>query len=150
MKITQERLKHLLNYAPETGIWTWNNPNARSGREAGERAGSVGTGGYWVLRADCLTYRSCRLAWFYMTGEWPTYEIDHINREPWDDRWVNLRSVDQLQNLRNRDFGAMRGIACCGRKLSVSVCGQYLGMFDRIEEAVAVRDFALWYNGATA
>lgn len=148
--LTQERLKHLLHYDLETGLWTWNNPNPRSGREAGELAGGMTTGGYWRVVVDCQTYRSGRLAWFYMTGEWPTYEIDHIDHDRCNDRWANLRSVDQLQNLRNRDFGALRGIACCGRKLQVSVCGQYLGLFDRLEEAFAVRDFALWYNGATA
>lgn len=146
MALTQERLKHLLQYDPNTGIWTWNNPNPRSGRVSGEVAGGPTLQGYWRLRVDCVSYRSARLAWFYMTGEWPVYEVDHINSDPSDDRWENLQSMDQAQNLRKRNFDAMRGISCHGRKFSVSVCGEYHGMFDRIEAALAIRDFALWYN----
>ena len=147
--VEHARLLHLLNYDPETGAWTWRNPNPRSGRYVGQEAGWVDFRGYRIIRVDCGSYRSARLAWFYMTEEWPELEIDHINRDRSDDSWTNLRSVSSTQNLRNRGFDTMRGISCCGRKLQVSVCGQYLGLFERLEEALAIRNFALWYNGAT-
>lgn len=145
--ITLERLKHILHYDPDDGVWTWRNPSKHSKGGSGDVAGSWTTGGYWRVQVDGSSYRSARLAWFYMTGEWPIYEIDHINSDPGDDRWENLQSLDQAQNLRKRDFGAMRGVACVGRKFSVSICNEYHGMFDRIEVALSVRDFALWYNG---
>ena len=127
MPVSQERLKYLLDYDPETGAWTWNNPNARSARVTGQEAGSVNCHGYRILRVDCQSYRSARLAWFYMTGEWPTQEVDHINRDRSDDSWANLRSTDRVQNAYNREFGLFRGISIVGHKYGVNVGGQYLG-----------------------
>jgi hypothetical protein len=37
------------------------------------------------------------------TGCWPAGEIDHIDRNPWNNRWDNLRDVDRCQNIDNRD-----------------------------------------------
>ena len=36
------------------------------------------------------------------TGEWPLYEIDHINRIKTDNRWCNLRDVTCTVNLQNK------------------------------------------------
>jgi HNH endonuclease len=37
-----------------------------------------------------------------MTGQWPEFEIDHINRDKQDDRWANLREVTRSNQMRNR------------------------------------------------
>lgn len=47
-------------------------------------------------------YKASRLAWLYMTGEWPKYEMDHINHVKDDNRWVNLRDVTPAENCANR------------------------------------------------
>jgi HNH endonuclease len=47
-------------------------------------------------------YRAGRLAWLYMTGEWPKNQIDHINRDKADNRFCNLRDVTQTENMRNK------------------------------------------------
>ena len=148
--ITQERLRRLLHYEPETGVFTWlerSSPHSKG--HVGRVAGAFDVRGYWRIKIDYKSYRAARLAWFYMTGEWPTQEIDHINRNPADNRWINLRSVDGSQNTYNRDFGASRGIKRSGRKYSVYIGGKYLGNFDRLEPAVAIRNFALWYGGGS-
>ena len=36
-------------------------------------------------------YRANRLAWLYMTGEWPTNDIKAVNGLPDDVRWANLK-----------------------------------------------------------
>ena len=79
--LTQERLKELLHYDPETGVFKWK--QERRGGEfysvvlvkVGDIAGSLRSGerGYrhWKIGVDGENYRAHRLAWFYMKGEWP-------------------------------------------------------------------------------
>ena len=45
---------------------------------------------------------SHRLAWFYMTGEWPKNHIDHVNGLEGDNRWCNLREATNSENMLNR------------------------------------------------
>lgn len=47
-------------------------------------------------------YLAHRVAWFYITGSWPTHTIDHINGDPFDNRFCNLRQATQSQNNMNR------------------------------------------------
>lgn len=42
------------------------------------------------------------LIWLMHTGEWPKYQLDHINRDTHDDRIENLRDVPQGINLQNQ------------------------------------------------
>jgi hypothetical protein len=99
-RITHERLKERLTYDPDTGQWRWN----QRGRGLSERVGSIckGNGGYLMIKVDGRSYKASRLAWYYMTGEWPGMEIDHKNRDPLDDRWENLRLATRTDQTRNR------------------------------------------------
>jgi len=97
--ITQKRLKELLHYDPDTGIFTWevNKKRARRGDKAGtDRAG------YIQIKIDQIAYKAHRLAWLYMEGYFPENEIDHINRVTDDNRWGNLREVSHQCNMRNK------------------------------------------------
>jgi len=97
--LTQDRLKELLDYNPETGVFT--RKVARGGCKAGGIAGSV-TGKYYRrINIDNKQYRACRLAWLYMECYFPENEVDHINRIKDDDRWSNLRHVSKQCNARN-------------------------------------------------
>ena len=96
--ITQEELKTKLNYDPDTGIFT------HKKRYGGVAIGSIAGGpGAWGMRIMvCGThYASHRLAWLYMTGSFPADQIDHINRNPRDNRFCNLREATNTQNQRN-------------------------------------------------
>jgi HNH endonuclease len=42
-----------------------------------------------------------RLIWFLVTGKWPDAIIDHINADPLDQRWVNLRLATVAENNCN-------------------------------------------------
>jgi hypothetical protein len=83
--ITLERLREVLEYNPESGVWVWLVTSSRR-RGAGKIAGSLDNNGYVVIRVDRAIYKAHRLAWLYMTGEWPRSTIDHINLEPADNR----------------------------------------------------------------
>ena len=94
------RLRELLNYDPETGVFTWR--VARKGRFKGSVAGSTDSNGYRTIRLDDVLYLEHRLAVLYMIGEWPKATVDHINGERADNRWTNLREATWSQNLANR------------------------------------------------
>ena len=100
-ELTQERLKDLLEYNPDTGVFTWKESRrrARAGGIAGyaSRCGE----GYIKIKIDCVEYAAHRLSFLYMIGIIPD-EVDHINRDRTDNRWLNLRSVNSMYNARNR------------------------------------------------
>lgn len=97
-KLSAEQLKELLYYDPATGVWTWLKPGP--GRKA--LAGCwVHKSGYGQISIQGKIYLTHRLAWLYMTGEWPEHEVDHIDGVPGHDQWVNLRSATIFQNRHN-------------------------------------------------
>jgi len=99
-KLTQKKLKELLYYDPETGIFTWNK-YMQSNAKFGCKAGGLSSQGYNRISILGERYISSRLAHLYMEGYFPENEMDHINRVRHDDRWVNLRAVTHMCNLRN-------------------------------------------------
>jgi len=97
--LTQEKLKHLLIYNPETGIFTGRIRFGRRGR--GVKAGSVDGGGYISIRICGSQFKAHRLAFLYSYGYMPEYEIDHINGVKTDNRLKNLRHVTHKCNMQN-------------------------------------------------
>lgn len=98
MRLTAERLREVLSYNHETGRFIW----LVHRWLVGKPAGTIDGHGYLLIRVDGRLYRACRLAWLYMTGEWPSDQIDHINMARADDRWSNLRKATNSQNNMNR------------------------------------------------
>ena len=100
--LTQARLKELLRYDPETGVFTWLvwRPN---GVKAGDEAGAIhkACGGYRKIKIDSRGYLASRLAWLYMTGELPTFRVDHEDTDKLNNRWCNLRPATASQNAAN-------------------------------------------------
>jgi len=102
-ELTLERLKERLDYSPETGIFVWRETFSGMCRK-GWPAGRQGTGkaaGYMRINVDGVEYKAHRLAWFYVTGEWPKGQLDHINMVGTDNRLANLRECTQSQNKAN-------------------------------------------------
>lgn len=91
-ELTAGRLKELLTYDPETGVFIWR--GWRSGSAvAGSVAGSLHSDGYVCIKIGRCLYRAHRLAFLYMTGSRPIGQVDHINMNRADNRWCNLRET---------------------------------------------------------
>ncbi|SRR6266576_1387084 len=97
--ITRKRLKKVLHYDPKTGVWTWL-VKLNNRYPSGTRAGYINKG-YRVIGIDGIKYKSSRLAWLYMKGVWPKFEVDHEDTDKSNDRWKNLRDATSSQNRWN-------------------------------------------------
>ena len=100
-RLTQERLREILHYDPETGEFRWLQRMSNRAK-VGDIAGSAAEGGYRRMRIAGRSYRAHQLAWLYMTGEWGRPTIDHRDRDPANNRWSNLRRATQSNNNANR------------------------------------------------
>lgn len=98
--LTQARLRELLHYDPLTGLFTWLvKGSIRTPK--GSLAGTRNTLGYVVFRVDGPLHYAHRLAWLYMTGEFPPAGLDHRDGDPGNNVWTNLRPATQGQNNQN-------------------------------------------------
>jgi len=140
--LTSARLRELLKYDPATGQWEW--IVRRSGTWPGRKAGTPNGEGRIQIRIDGTKHYSARLAWLYMTGEWPADDIDHKNRINNDDRWENLRPASRSQNCTNvirqpGIHGLPRGVHKVGRgfqaRISIDRKRINLGFFYTPDEA---------------
>lgn len=98
--LTVERLRALLHYDPKTGVFRWKVPQGRI--RAGSIAGYKGSRGYWQIMIDRSLHLAHRLAWLYVTGQWPKDQIDHKNLCRTDNWIENLREATSSQNNCNR------------------------------------------------
>lgn len=155
--ITQSELKEILHYDPETGIFTWLKAKKSV---IGCRAGFYSNLGYRQIRIKGKYFYEQRLAFVYMEN-YTIFkkEVDHINRNKGDNRWINLRLVTRNQNLANANirFDNTSGIKGVNRYLKdnrwqarIGVNGKriHLGYFDNKEEAAAAyQQAAIRYYG---
>jgi hypothetical protein len=149
--ITAERLRAVLRYEPETGFFQWiARPAPSAPVHVGERAGYLRPDGYLAVMIDGRSYKLHRLAWLYMTGEWPPADIDHRNRVRDDNRWRNLRDATPKQNRENQSVGVRNRTGILGVSWSTRRSrwrawlghhGRYvhLGEHDTLIDAVAAR-----------
>jgi hypothetical protein len=100
-ELTHDLLLRLISYDPETGEVT----------KMGKTDWCKQKHGHMLVSVGGVHYKAHRLAWFYMTGAWPKNHIDHIDGNPTNNRWDNLRDVTRSQNLRNQHRTKR---ACCG------------------------------------
>lgn len=147
-KIDAERLRELMHYDPESGVFTWCVSTSHRVR-ASDVAGHIAGGGYRYIGIDGRTYRAHRLAWLYMAGEWPPHEIDHKDRDPSNNRLCNLRAATRSQNIancsvRSDNTSGIKGVSWCKvkRKWRASIqVGQkplHLGYRGTKEDAAAL------------
>ena len=137
--LTQERLKELLHYNPDTGLFT------RIVKRTNGGSGFLHHTGYVHIYIAGKTFAAHRLAWLYMTGEFPKHDIDHINGVKNDNRFCNLRDVPTQMNMQNEirarkhNSTKLLGVSKKGTKFAafIRINGKrvYLGTFNTAEEA---------------
>jgi hypothetical protein len=157
LRLSAERLRDLLEYAPETGLFYW---RKRRGNMAAEsEAGGFHKRGYRAIRIDGAHHLAHRLAWLYVHGKHPSEEIDHRNGDPADNRIANLCECSHAQNARNvgrrRNRSGFKGVSQRGSKwiAQIGVNGRtiYLGLFATPQKAADAYDAAAYvYHGEFA
>ena len=144
-------LKEVLHYDPETGIFTWLKGNKRTVL-AGHKAGHKNKVGYIQIKFKNKIYLAHRLAWFYMTGEWPKQLIDHKDTNPSNNAWNNLREASRRENAFNRNVSSNNKLGVKGihvykdkyyyAQITINGKSKYLGLFKTLNEAKMVYDRA--------
>jgi len=166
--ITQERLKEVLDYNPETGLFTWRVAVARRVK-VGDVAGCISRiSGYRLMCVDSIMYSAGSLAVLYMKGYMPMETVDHANRVRSDNRWSNLREASPFEQSMNRgnrsdNSSGVQGVSfrkCNGRWAAyIHHRGSFrhLGHYELFVEAVCARyaaeqclGFDDWDHGSSA
>lgn len=150
-KLTQQRLKELLHYDAQTGIFT-RRISLSNRTPVGSIAGSVNkSDGYIYITVDAKREAAHRLAWFYVYGVWPKGLLDHkdtIKTHNWID---NLREADKSTNGANRGLNKNNTTGFMGvtkfrsgyrAAIKVNHKSHFLGVFPDVLEAAKVYDKA--------
>lgn len=147
------RMKELLDYNPDTGVFTWK-VNRANIIKAGDTAGGVITfphnnKSYAHIRMDGVLYKAHRLAWLYVYGDLSDDDqIDHINNDSTDNRICNLRIVTGQENVMNKrkyknNKSGHTGVYKLGNRWRAIIGYEgkrlHIGMYDTIEDAVVAR-----------
>lgn len=119
MLLTQEIVRELLDYDPETGVLTWKprdvkwfkDDNRYTAEQCCRRWNSKWANktcgylqnhyGYTIVTIDSKKYYAHRIIWLFVFGDFPKFQIDHKNGNRSDNRLRNLREVTNQQNSMN-------------------------------------------------
>lgn len=146
-RVTARRLREVLHYDPETGVFTWR-PRRRGRGSNGAIAGTVDKDGYRVILVDGQAYPAHRLAHLHKLGRWPRQLFAFRNGDRCDLRWKNLvdrtKAVNQQNQLRahaNNRLGVL-GVRRSGSRKNPFVARimvdrklRYLGSFPTVDAA---------------
>lgn len=99
-----------IHYEPSTGILTWKRTSKNQMRVAGTECGRADKNGYRFLNIGNKGFMGHRIAWAIYYGEWPPFQIDHINGVRDDNRIENLRLATVSQNIANTRVKASSGL----------------------------------------
>lgn len=118
--ITHAELLETLRYDGETGDLFWKNKGSGRGDNS-KPAGSFAVKGSVKTEWRRVTlfgndYSVSVIVWFYVTGEWPAEQLDHIDQNKSNNRFGNLRlannSQQQLnQGIRSNNTSGIPGVS---------------------------------------
>ena len=143
--ITSNRLKELLDYNLEAGIFTWKKRTSNR-VSVGSRAGRDNGNGYRRISVDGQSYYEHQLAWLYVYDEWPINEIDHRDGNGSNNKISNLRHATHEENCQNMPLKTTNTSGATGVSWSklhsrweayIWRCykKKYLGLFDSLSDA---------------
>lgn len=146
--LTQDLLQSLVHYDPETGVFT--SLIKKPFVCIGQTLGKPNKKGYICFNVAGRGYRASRLAWFYMTNQWPIHHIDHKNRIKDDNRFSNLREANDHENGANcsvskRNTSGHKGVMWYKRhnkwtaSIRVNRKPLHLGYFTDLQDAINAR-----------
>ena len=98
--ISVDELRQIFLCDSSNGILYWKDPGNRTDL-LGKRAGRVSVKGYRHVRVRRKLIYEHRVIWAHHYGEWPSMELDHINRDKIDNRIENLRLASRAENMQN-------------------------------------------------
>jgi hypothetical protein len=155
-----EYLRACLNYNSDTGELRWRErPREHfvsykgwriwNGKNAGKIAGNIANNGYRYIQLTKTKRRlqlSHRMIWKLFTGKEPPDTIDHIDGNPLNNAWRNLRAATQTEQRHNerprKNISGYRGVYPSLKKwqahIKMNGIDHYLGTFDTPEEASVV------------
>lgn len=143
--LTQEQVRELFDYDAENG-WLIRK-TIRNGCPYNKPCGhKPDCHGYGQVGIDGKHYRTHRLVWLLVHGEWPEHEIDHIDQNKMNNRIENLRPATPSENQHNKGLRRDNSTGYPGVTFNkaknkfmaqISVKGKhiYLGLFATAEEA---------------
>ncbi len=141
---SQQEIKKVLDYNPETGIFTRKNLAKKGQGYYGRTTGTKDTHGHIRIMINKTRYAAHRLAWIYVYGDDLPKELDHINGIRNDNRICNLRIATRSLNNANRK---KRGHSSLPKGIEPLPSGRYsariqyegkrhyIGSYDTAEEA---------------
>lgn len=148
------RIKERLGYFGGKLIWV--DPLSTK-IKPGSMAGCVNSTGYVIIymkngRGSHINVAAHHIVWFLFTGEWPTGQLDHIDRNRTNNRFENLREASPSQNGYNRaanranrlgEKGITFEVGSFRVRLVAKGVTKNIGRFKTLEEAIEARDKAL-------
>lgn len=147
--MTQEELKQVLIYNPQTGIFNWK--IKKNGIKPCKSAGCFCKDGYARIRINQKLYTAHRLAFLYMIGSIPE-QVDHIDMDKKNNKWENLRSSNNAKNSANKtkyknNKSGFKGVhfvknrkKCWESSIKVNGIKFFIGYFNTAEEAAIAYD----------
>jgi hypothetical protein len=136
---SMERLREVLDYDPDTGIFLWKQPTGNR-VITNEQCTSIDAKGYYRISVDNKRFGAHRLAWVYMYDEdISNYYVNHINEDRLDNRIVNLELTTNAHNIRlskrGKGYSYHKASGKFAARIRVNYKSIHLGYFDKEEDA---------------
>ena len=141
--VTYEELISIFDYNKETGELRLKKSTARRNKP-GDLVGGINSRGYHKVKIKYKTHQTSHVCWCLATGSWPKNQIDHINGNQSDNRFINLREASCAENQQNRKMPSTNKIGLIGAskfngkyKAQITHDGvhHYLGLYGTAEDA---------------
>jgi hypothetical protein len=159
--ITAERLREILDYCPETGVFHWNISPSRNTKRGSISGTKSKKDGYIRIKINCQSYLAHRLAWLHFYGRFPAGCIDHIDCNRSNNAINNLRDVTPEINSQNLKTSSSKtanpylGVSKIGDKFQAQIRInkklKYIGLFETAAAAheAYLREKRIHHKGCT-